>query len=334
MTNKPTTARETPQCGWVKLYHPKGPLVTLPVVGEMEPIDTYQTMLANVSAMLDAGFLVQAPGLEEGEHKDEVGYLVKSYVGEDGTPAIDVYPASEAAHYSLMRVYLNTLEQQQAFEYACKVKLKDLPEYVGVGRLERGKSPQTDKLFTKLPKPVGIVWKDNPKYNPDETDATKKKPKRLFVRWADQMPKAEDKKEEPKEQTHIPADPKAETPKPAKPKKEPKPKPIVDPKLWMTAILGCDAGNLKDIFTNAVAAMREGGFSMDADSVPLKDLIQLKDDLKHLFSVLPVIESTEDVATLDSIKASSLGVIRNEAVKQRLRDALYARADALTEVPV
>ena len=173
------------ECGWIKLYHPKGALVTLPVT--VEALD-YHKLLANVGAMLDAGWLVQAPGLEEGEHKDDVGWLVKSSVGEEGTPAIDLYPANETAKYAMMRVYLNKAEDVSAFEYASRVKLKELPEYVGVGRLERGKSPQTDKLIVRMPKPFTVIWKDNPKYNPDEQDATKKKPKRLFVRWADQAP--------------------------------------------------------------------------------------------------------------------------------------------------
>ena len=314
------TPEPCPPNGWVKLYHPKGPLVTIPVNTAMETLD-YDAMLANVTAMLDAGWLVQAPGLEEGEHKDEVGYVVKSYVGEDGTPAIDVYPAHEAAHYSLMRVYLNTPEQQQAFEYAAKVKLDSLPEYVGVGRLERGKSPQTDKLFHKLAKPIGIVWKDNPKYNPDETDATKKKPKRLFVRWADEKPKAAEHKEEP-----TPATP-FEPPPPAPPKKKTK---IVDPKVHAVAMLGCTT-------IHEVASIWQ--------TIPTKEMTEeqrtlltvLKDDMKHLVSVLPVIETTTDIATLDALKTAELRRLKTAEVQQKLRDALYARTEQLqqeSEVPV
>src|SRR5690242_5896245 len=45
-------------------------------------------------------------------------------------------------------------------------------------------------LVYAAPKPFGVVWKDNPKYDPNEQDTAKKKPKRLFVRWADVAPQA------------------------------------------------------------------------------------------------------------------------------------------------
>ena len=173
----------TPVCGWVKLYSPRGPQVTLPVAMGMP-----DEMLASVHAYLDAGWCVEAPGLEPGEHRDTIGWVVKGVGGDEGVPVVDLYPDHEATKYALMRVYLNNAADVAAFEYASNLRLAQMPEYVGVGRLERGKAPQTDKMFSKPPRSFTVVWKDNPKYDPAETDATKKKPKRLFVRWLDQPP--------------------------------------------------------------------------------------------------------------------------------------------------
>ena len=177
-----------PDCGFCKLYTPEGVLVTLPVTAA--PAD-YAAMLANVRAALAAGFLVNAPGLEGGEHRDDVGFVVRrSKQNEDGTetPVIDLYPAEDAIKFALLSVYLNRPEDVAAFEYAAKVKLDDLPPYIGTNKIERGANRQTDRLVVRVPKPFGVVWKDNPKYDPDEQDTKKKKPKRLFVRWADQKP--------------------------------------------------------------------------------------------------------------------------------------------------
>lgn len=177
-------------CGWVKLYAPSGALVTLPVTAV--PLD-YAAMLANVAAMTQAGFLVAAPGLEAGEQREEVGYVVKREKENSDrtlTPVVDLYPADEALKFAVLSVYLNTPADVEAFEFASGLKLDKLQAYIGANKIERGKSGQTDKLVYKAPRPFGVVFKDNPKYDPDETDTAKKKPKRLFVRWADAKPAA------------------------------------------------------------------------------------------------------------------------------------------------
>jgi len=178
------------ECGWTKAYHPSGLLVRLPLTGQ--PTD-YVGMLANVTAALAAGFLAVAPGAGEGEHKDEVGYVVKREKENQDhtvTPVIDLYVADDAMKFATLSVYLNTAEQVAAFEFASGVKVSALPLYIGDNKIERGGKAATDKLIIKSPRPFGVFWRDNPKYDPAEMDATKKKPKRLFSRWADQRPQA------------------------------------------------------------------------------------------------------------------------------------------------
>lgn len=59
--------------GWVKLYHPTGVQVTLPVpVTELLTGEQATGMLASVSAYISAGWLTELPGLEDGE-KNEGG---------------------------------------------------------------------------------------------------------------------------------------------------------------------------------------------------------------------------------------------------------------------
>jgi hypothetical protein len=180
--------KHRPECGWTKLFHPKGVQVTLPVTGE--PLD-YAAMLANVSAMLDAGFLVQAPGLEEGEMKEWCQAIVKGYT-KKGSPRLDLYRPDDK--HKFIVAYGERDDEVEAFEFATKLKLDAMPEYVGVGHLERGVSPQTDKLFVTLASPLGFVWKPNPKYKDppagEDTRTITEKTKRLFVHWADQKPTA------------------------------------------------------------------------------------------------------------------------------------------------
>ncbi len=172
----------TPNTAWCRLFHPRGPQVTLPL-----PPDP-AAALAAVSAALDAGWLVQAPGLEEGEEREMIGWVLKSiHSNEDReTPFVLLYSANEALTWSVLKVYLNTPQDQAAFEHASGMKLAEMPEYVGQDKPQRGTNHRTDTYIVPAPKPFGVVFKKNPKH--DATEAGKMKPARLFVRWADTAP--------------------------------------------------------------------------------------------------------------------------------------------------
>ncbi len=179
-----------PPTGWVKLYHASGALVTLPVTATVQD---YAAFYANVTAAVAAGFLVREPGLEAGEMKEEVGFVVRRSKDNDRggvTPVIDLYPANERATFAILTIYLNTPEEVQAFERATGAKLDRIPKYIGDNKIERGKKRELDELVYKLPHAVGVIYQKNPKYDEAEAAAARGKgeiygiSKRKFLRWA------------------------------------------------------------------------------------------------------------------------------------------------------
>jgi hypothetical protein len=170
------------ESGWVKLFHPSSALVTIPLRLEKPILVTEaQALMESVTNLLQAGFSVEAPGLEEGEHVEEIGFVVRrSKANSDGseTPVVDLYPSR--GNFRQLGKYLNNEADIQAFETACGVALNILPLYEGDNSVERGKNPKLDKYVVALQAPVKVVWKLNPRY---EGDQDKRNPKRLFVRW-------------------------------------------------------------------------------------------------------------------------------------------------------
>jgi hypothetical protein len=173
------------ECGWVKLFHPSSAQVTIPLhLDKPILVAEAQALMESVTSLLQAGFSVDAPGLEDGEHVEEIGFVVRrSKANTDGTetPVVDLYPAR--GNFRLLARYLNTDADVQAFESACGLRLASLPLYEGDNSIERGKNSKMDKYVVALKRPVRMVWKLNPKY---EGENDKKNSKRTFVRWADQ----------------------------------------------------------------------------------------------------------------------------------------------------
>lgn len=192
---------ESARTGYTKLYHPRGPLVSLPVVG-----DTPAAMFACVTAMLDAGFVVAAPGLEVGEEREMASAVLHSTFERDGeiTPTILLYAANEGLEFSFLKLYLNNDEDVKSFESACGVKLDSVPVYDGKDKPKRDGGSVAKKYIAKFPRPVSVVFKQNPKWSEEENAkciAAQKPytvPKRVFVRWADAAP--------PSAATSAPAD--------------------------------------------------------------------------------------------------------------------------------
>jgi hypothetical protein len=172
------------ECGWVKLFHPSSAQVTIPLsLDQPILVAEAQALMASVTSLLQAGFTVDVPGLEEGEHVEEIGFVVRrSKANADGTetPVVDIYPSR--GNFRLLGKYLNNEADIQTFEAACGVRLNSLPLYEGDNSIERGKGLKMDKYVVALKHPVKAIWKLNPKY---EGENDKKNSKRLFVRWAD-----------------------------------------------------------------------------------------------------------------------------------------------------
>ena len=179
--------------GFLKLWHPRGPLVSLGL-----PITSPGDLLAAVTAWLDAGWLNAAPGLEEGEEKQTVAYVVHGTHEHDGeeTPTILLYSADEAMKWSFLKLFLNRESDVASFEAASGMKIAAIPVYVGQDKPERGKNKAVDRFIHRVPKPFGVVYKNNPKWNQEAADAAKaqnviyKTARRVFVRWADVTPPA------------------------------------------------------------------------------------------------------------------------------------------------
>jgi hypothetical protein len=170
------------ETGWVKLFHPSSALVTIPLrLDKPILVAEAQALMESVTSLLLAGFSVDVPGLEEGEHIEEIGFVVRrSKANADGTetPVVDLYPAG--GNFRLLGKYLNNAADIQAFETSCGLALDALPLYEGDNSIERGKNPKMDKFIVALQRPVKVIWKLNPKY---EGEQDKRNPKRLFVRW-------------------------------------------------------------------------------------------------------------------------------------------------------
>lgn len=194
MADEPTGSPAA-QCGWVKLFHSSGALVTLPVPGPPfagEPYN-YAAAHAGISAAIAAGFSVNLPGLEAGEEKQEVGYVLRREKSNDdgtSTPVIDLYSPHDYVTFKVVSVYLNTDDDVSQFERAAGVSLDSLQCFPGTAAPERGKSKQSDKFIVKTLRRFVAVIGANPKYDPKLAEAaTKEKPymvaKRKLVRWAD-----------------------------------------------------------------------------------------------------------------------------------------------------
>src|SRR6185436_3342640 len=120
----------------VNLYHPRGPAVLMTLEGDLT---TYSSQVDN---LLNGGWLVAPPGLEAGEEKDTVGFVLHGELERDGkaTPFLLLYSTNDAMKWSFLKVYLNKLEQIEEFEFASGMKLAQIPVYVGNDKPERGKS--------------------------------------------------------------------------------------------------------------------------------------------------------------------------------------------------
>lgn len=153
----------SPITGWTRLYHPAGVQVTIPIPLE-KPIspETAQSALNSVSSLLDAGWLVDAPGLEEGEQKQEV-VSVSRRESKDGTPIVAFYLAHPKTVKKFLHAYLNNQEDVLAFEAATGLRLNAIPIWPGERDIDRDHR-EANKYIVPLSRPIHIVWAINPKW--------------------------------------------------------------------------------------------------------------------------------------------------------------------------
>jgi len=166
MDTVPTVLREnntTQVNGWIKLYHPTGAQVTLPVP-MLSRITTEQALdvLGSVSEYINAGFLVNAPGLEDGELIEEVNAVARREA-KDETPIIDFYSSNTKLLKKFMHVYMNAEQDVAAFEEATDIKISSLTVYDGTLAVARDDG-KARKYLISLPRPIKLVWKLSPKW--------------------------------------------------------------------------------------------------------------------------------------------------------------------------
>lgn len=170
-----------PITGWTRLYHPSGAQVTLPIA-----YDAAGIMFGQVDAYLGAGFQVNAPGLEEGEQKQEV-VSVSRREGKDSTPIVAFYLAHPKTVKKFLHSYLNNQEDVLAFETATGLKLDSIPLWPGERDVDKDHK-DADKYIVPLPRPVNLVWEVNPKWQTWSAEGGKstgaiEPHKRILVRY-------------------------------------------------------------------------------------------------------------------------------------------------------
>jgi predicted nucleic acid-binding Zn finger protein len=143
--------------GWTRLYHPSGAQVTLPITYGVAGL-----MFAQVDAYITAGFQVDAPGLEEGEQKQEV-VSVSRREASDGTPIVAFYLAHPKTVKKFLHAYLNRPEDIAAFEAATGLKLDAIPTWPGERDIDKDHK-DAGKYIVQLPRPINLVWEVNPKW--------------------------------------------------------------------------------------------------------------------------------------------------------------------------
>ncbi len=180
--------------GWIKLFHPAGGgvQVTLPVPPAPFTQTQAQAMFTNVGTLIAAGFMVNLPGLEEGEKREAVTHIVRRRKAEDGGGSVPVMDIYAGGNFRVLSVYLDNDKPELVSEFVDLLgPLARFKVYPSNAPLERGKDAETDREYV-VPvsdRGVQIVYKANPKYDEAEADRLKaenkayKVPKRIFVRF-------------------------------------------------------------------------------------------------------------------------------------------------------
>jgi len=140
------------------LYHPSGAKVDIPI-DLADGIDTHNAgkLLLSVQNLLDAGFAVNMPGLDDGELVDEVTAVARRASG-DGVSIVAFYKAHPKLVKKFIHEYLDTPEQIADFESATGLKLKALPLFVGDKDITKD-NPDAGKYIVPLARPVKVVYK-------------------------------------------------------------------------------------------------------------------------------------------------------------------------------
>lgn len=173
--------QQSPVVGWTRVYHRSGLQITVPISLAI-PLtqEAVHTLAASAQTLVDANFTASPPAGEPGEQIEEIAHVThRLKQNRDGgtTPVLDLY--TQRSRYRVLQVYLNSDAEVQDFQETSGVKLETLPIYDGDSPIERQKNPRVERFVTALPRPLRVIWRDNPAYVPGD----KVHARRLFVRW-------------------------------------------------------------------------------------------------------------------------------------------------------
>lgn len=184
----------------VRMYHPSGVSVSIPIDPDTSfSNDSAVNIFESIGKLISVGFLVNAPGLEEGETIEEVSFVSRRQ-GSDDTPIVAFYVANPKLVKKFLHVYLNTPEDIAEFEKACDLKLSSIPLFEGNQFLDKDK-PAAKKYIVPLKNPIKLVWKVSEQWNKWKAEGGEgKEPhKRILVRYENGSVSS---KSEPVEPTH------------------------------------------------------------------------------------------------------------------------------------
>jgi hypothetical protein len=170
---------------WVTGYTPDGFKVSLTLL-----VDNVRDVQYWMNYIRSQGILPREPGIEIGEQTQVIHHVMRfDKIEEDGseTPVICLY--HERSEHPTLKAYMNTPDHVRQMEVATGIPLTKLPILPGNSGLKRGANPKLDAQYiVRLPTPITVYWKDNPRYDKSQPQKMKddKVAQRIFSRWANQ----------------------------------------------------------------------------------------------------------------------------------------------------
>lgn len=181
-----------------RLYHPLGAQVSIPLDLNIQITPEQASNLLNgVETLINAGWLINVPGLEKGELMEEV-ISVSRREGNDKAAIIGFYVAHPKMVNKLLHVYLNTVDDIKAFEQASGLKLSAIPLYDGDQFLAKD-SPKAQKYIIILPRPIKVVYEISDKWKRWEAEGKsgKEPQKNILLRYDGYNPVSSSAKADP-----------------------------------------------------------------------------------------------------------------------------------------
>lgn len=129
-----------------------------------------------IAALAANGYTPNAPGLEAGEHTEEITSVCRrEFVGRDSKQKRVLDMWAENGQYLQYSHYMDSPADYEVFTLATGMDFDKLPLHKGVAAAAR-RDPNTEDMIVDLPRPVKVVYKV-------EGLTDKGKERKEFVRW-------------------------------------------------------------------------------------------------------------------------------------------------------